>query len=976
MTTNRSGVEDWRHAPFHDRPIGHATTVPSGKSTFPFFPWKVSSRCPLTDLGCVLASAIWNGALLDPRKWQPWLAGLAVSRPFDTQRWVTMKLTTRKEGAGARDMQDRWFADPRSKLHINNYKSRYGDDRTTIDSHNAIEVLEAFFEATRWEWPSVDAFYDAACARWRLRLPALLFDFAMGRTGTTSLSEYSWRRLIGMKANRAFKQAFVPRAQLEAFRAQQKANRRKLRSSFPEASRVFLDVWQLQRRGVIDKMAAARRLCAEWLQDIDRTRLTPAKQTLIEWCAFRLRQKRSAKFRRGFAPSTMYFRLSCVFAAILKYKASNRKFVLNLASFKGVAARALADQTNPYVHEELEASCFDLFDYLYEVETGQALPRERGQRHKTQEDQTAGSLCDEDEDDDDYLAVGDKPPRGVCADIVSEAVYTDLLDHINGCKEAPDGALVVAILGYRCGLRLNEITGARIGDFVSDKKFLELQLDRSSQRWLKTFDSRRVLPLHVFLSEAEMGVIQTHLRLRLLLTETLQRNLPLLGPVCTRALPDGERYETYIDECLEKLGRRGLKFQNFRHSFGSLTLTNLLLPDDFHGDEVVQQLSHSLSLDRRDRLLDAMVGRERLGQASLHAVSLAMGHTGIQMTLDAYQHLLNFSLGLYVESRTDYRPSRSVNDDGPGNDGGPASELRISSGKRGGQALYVNPIQTHTYLRSSSASLSIKQVVPHRGSAAERQALARTTLRAKSETLASTSFGQRGQLDWYLIFYLATADDEVAKKLRRFCHIERKQVAQWRRLSGGLAQKLNNSRKNTVLTVPRGAEALWLLNKLWLGLPAQLTDLERRLVGTFVWNFDKRNSFARFLNVADAVVFRRMLIRWGAEPDDLRIDEARGLNRRASASRKVDEFDRTSPDYDGYGAISIERNKTKEDSMGWSVDLKRHRQTRQSGEPTDRGRHRHRHVVYAYKFFLAMVALREGITPLELPHANSRARRS
>lgn len=233
---------------------------------------------------------------------------------------------------------------------------------------------------------------------------------------------------------------------------------------------------------------------------------------------------------------------------------------------------------------------------------------------------------------------------------------------------------IYLILGFRAGLRFFEVHGLTVDDFVLPEDpcargVFEMTVRRNRHRDMKNETSRRILPLHLLLQESanasDSEMIEVRLWVDYRRREAMRTRNPRLfvNPVRPGEKLSYRKTEAKLDGLLANITQdRSVGFKTLRHSFASYLLATLLLPEDcsttarpaaLHDDAVSQH--------RQARVAAPLLGKGKLGQASLHAVSQLCGHAPVSTTLQNYAHMLDWSVACYVDRRS-IQPGLSIED--------------------------------------------------------------------------------------------------------------------------------------------------------------------------------------------------------------------------------------------------------------------------------------------------------------------------
>lgn len=580
--------------------------------------------------GQMLASAIYYGALLDPAWWDSWFEA-AIRKPVlvDDLVWLDIQpLDPKSEGRFSQPR--RWFADPVTRMLLAHWHSK----SAAAVTRNAQDCLRDFLSCPGDTPDLLVSLLAHAERRWQLRMPSVLVAHAAGRHRAVPVEPEDWLRVLGRKFER---QAAVPRAK--------------------PAPRT-IQTWCIPARQVLEKYPAPKdglgRLRAKnnAVDDLRKLRASsPAERLMHAWCLDALTCYRGKQTQRGILPMTVKGHLE------------------NLTKLVIDASDDLLKMTA----EEIE----DRFDARLEMIESD------GKRNKTLN--AARSLYH-------YLrrCRPELPPfprqlnehateQRVSADLISPVEFARALGYANADQQ------ICLILGFRCGLRYGEVKGLRAQDFLVGEQVFELTVIRNEHRELKNATTRRVLPLHLLLDPGETKILKKRVKervaalgiadgqnlivddavvgmsgdgsvgaetaLNLILNEAAFGSDSLVSSEKLPAEAGHDNVKKIPPEKSTTTTLRSVRYHHLRHSFGTYLLTTMLLPDDFRDAPIPTQLRSVISFSRKDRIVESVLGKQKLGQHSLHAISVLLGHIVPETTIRSYSHLLDLSILHYVSRR-------------------------------------------------------------------------------------------------------------------------------------------------------------------------------------------------------------------------------------------------------------------------------------------------------------------------------------
>lgn len=254
---------------------------------------------------------------------------------------------------------------------------------------------------------------------------------------------------------------------------------------------------------------------------------------------------------------------------------------------------------------------------------------------------------------------------GVDANLVTPAEYDRIFGLIEPveAKESSRQAWVCTlalVFGFRAGLRLGEIRRLRIADIVFPGNEI-LYIRPNIYGNLKSACALRQIPLRVLITEKEAGYLRRWIeRRKQEAGGNLDAPLHALEPYASTILPPAALTDVLHEAMRLVTGDPAIRFHMLRHSCANWLFIKLVadsVPSAL--DTRVGAFDHPEFSDEAVRCLR----RQMMGQqakktidhdsvkAALYRVSLLLGHSGTEITLRHYVHLLDFLLGCAVQSR-------------------------------------------------------------------------------------------------------------------------------------------------------------------------------------------------------------------------------------------------------------------------------------------------------------------------------------
>ena len=253
-------------------------------------------------------------------------------------------------------------------------------------------------------------------------------------------------------------------------------------------------------------------------------------------------------------------------------------------------------------------------------------------------------------DEDCYISSAD-------ANLITYHEYKEIFSKINTniSGRFSKAALCMLILGYRCGLRINEEMNLRFCDFqvnwsLSIEKIVKypmtMLIQNHAYNTLKTVESRRILPLYLLVPEAELSILFRYLKEELALGKSDHKRFIFAE------IPDNPKRHNralvyaYLNPYLRSQTKDSrLRFHHLRHSFINNLMLHLLVSRE--------RLNLLHSCDPFYESLKERLERDGNYQRStLFQIAEWVGHSSPRTTFASYTHVLDFMLfdALYTHS--------------------------------------------------------------------------------------------------------------------------------------------------------------------------------------------------------------------------------------------------------------------------------------------------------------------------------------
>lgn len=467
--------------------------------------------------------------------------------------------------------QDRWFIDPHTRALMDERRRDWHQIAGKVD-----EILCDFLGSPK----QVETFKTAAEHRWRFRLPPVLFALAAGN---------------GMGNHPIAAESFDPDVRRRSGPARRRPDRRhrRWRSTGDDLLRFIERCWQDTGTLATRKKVAHGRGRALPEQSFF-ARMSPFERSLAIASLAGFQADRRHPNPPGDHWLQIRRRVQCLWHDVVpltretwedrpleQFDLAALKRVMNsLAPWRGNAANALATLL---------------------IDSG-------ARRH---DDPIVKALRDLD--------------RSYTADVLRPGEYETAL------SDASPIAADALILSYRAGLRFEELQWSDIADSVRYRDVDTIVLDHSPYHRLKTFESRRRIPIGLLIPPDE----RRRLRARAIDPTTGGRLKTLTSA-----------YDPTITAPLEHATGRRFNLYPLRHAFATNAYAAMLWPSA--GDRDLERFFDPHLLRCRKALRRHVCGDHSLGATTLYAVAMMMGHTHPSRTLFSYVHHLEVILAAWI----------------------------------------------------------------------------------------------------------------------------------------------------------------------------------------------------------------------------------------------------------------------------------------------------------------------------------------
>lgn len=590
------------------------------------------------EYGRLLLAAILFGGLLDTTWLTAWLTAVKDRHVFRNQRYLWVEMQRSVQGGHQKrddhrnnrpdpdDGQEvtihrRWFADPVSRLLICRLLANEMNQGKAVSVSLLQSSINQFLVAANLEEPrgiSISKLVLMGEMVVRLAVPANLASYATGSLVSVSLTEPVWARLLTGR--------LIPNHHLdeelseESLHVSHVSPQNQLipgtRQQAPYVRQQdFLKETRLLLGGKIPSGGNQAKIWREIMALISLRPLSPINRLLFQWAAYLIsphgRNKASTALRYLGAIGN-YLIVVCGTDDCAEQEPSWYQQV-----YEKVLGAIRREQEKSYAHRTL-----GLF-HRYLVAHHGAPPLENT-----------------------FFITRTGPPELTVDANLLTCTEFDRVKALLGYDDPQrpryaTAAIILAILGFRCGLRRNEAYFLRARD-LKGNRHLEIIVRPYTKRGLKSGAATRRIPLYALLPEDELQLM-------------LEWRSTLLGQDNTLLFSrTGLADSTYQAEQLfgairkamhQATGDSTLRFHHLRHS----CLTWLFVRLNGDGGNLRSRADfldhHEFDDIRVQCLRHELLANETLGRKGAYATALFSGHTDPATTFRNYIHICDFLLG-------------------------------------------------------------------------------------------------------------------------------------------------------------------------------------------------------------------------------------------------------------------------------------------------------------------------------------------
>ncbi len=593
---------------------------------------------PKQRLGQLLFSAILYGGLIDRQWLEPWLGSLCDRvRGDGSSLWLEMQRIWQyqrdpKDGTnGAKKrsaaktiiISRRWFADPLTKSLIIRWQSDADTGKafsgTLPNAYDLVKIFLIHAGSPKQDIPdNVARLLKMAETRLGLTVAPFLASYAAGSVKAVSLAPEVWVRLNsgrllsrqpGPDSNEdlfvALKRGALNNEDLPAPLSDQELLLKKMRSIFASEAGIKKGNAELKNKMLAFEEKNNKQMCI-------------LLALLVKWACHLLARESQYK------PATPKRYLSSIGNVLLIAFENENLLEMQCSDFIERYDRAVEmvkrEKEKIYARQTISRFHDYLVKYFWVPRIHQGF----------------------------FYRRSGPPESTVDANLLSHAEF-DRLKQALGWSDTnrpriATAALLAAIMGFRCGLRRNEVLFIRVRDIQWGSK-PELVLRATAKRSLKTPNSTRRIPLYVLLPADELNELGSFLKEY---RDQEQGKNDLVFSVQEKpgqALADAALFGPISETLTMVTGDKTLRFHHLRHSFATWLLVRLT-GEGIGLRNSAPFLDHPEFEDKRvEDLRNAILANENLGRKGAYAVAMLCGHADLETTFTSYIHLCDWLLG-------------------------------------------------------------------------------------------------------------------------------------------------------------------------------------------------------------------------------------------------------------------------------------------------------------------------------------------
>ena len=608
-------------------------------------------------LGYILFSASVYGGLLSNRWILAWLRS-----PYDNliyedgMAWVDLYIdVTRKSGSSDEvvKIHRRWFVDPLTLLLLGKFKGHISE--RSIGRIDPLVYLKKLFRHIELEFAqcpkSLNAFLACAHVRISLYSKPYLADFATESLKSSSLSPEIWCRVRTSRSIAIPKDKSVNISEIHV--QKQSALEKKL-----SHQRMSSKLWSQFYEAIYPKVARDKKNrvtsgeSKSRLKDFVATpssELSPLGWLLGNWAINLLSYKRGIRKGSKIAASSVHTYVTTIGKPLQVHMCAENLLDYSECEFYDLYKDVIDDKKSEKNKQATAIRLSDFHDYLV---VHWDVPRV---------------------DLSEFHMGHYRSELGVDSNLLCPSMYQSTLDALGGLTldQPRDNimAVIITILGFKCGLRRAEAMTILCSDICGDYAPV-LFLRHNKYAYKKSDNAIRKVNLKTFLSQKERAFIKSWLNKRneedkvlgndVWVKDNLRRLLFCIPGQPTE--PVGSEIFEAIHEAMRQVTLDpNIHYHSLRHSFASWFLYRLESNDlKIWRPGNIRALTHPINsyrrcvLERRYMQID-----ERINRKALYQLALACGHASPEISLRHYVHILDLLLGINL-SKPSSQPELSL----------------------------------------------------------------------------------------------------------------------------------------------------------------------------------------------------------------------------------------------------------------------------------------------------------------------------
>ncbi|MDD3760442.1 MAG: tyrosine-type recombinase/integrase [Acidithiobacillus sp.] len=575
----------------------------------------------ITAEGRILVSALLYGGLADIGALRELLRSLRRSTTVTYLSragisYLELELPLGRSGRRLR----RWFPDPLSEILILRYRFS-GDASETVTQKNVLEAMDAYLHSLpKWEGKYLRA---RSLLRWipqtlRIELPQFLGAYATGTLLAHAVRPDRWLQLHGHRATTTSDLCLAEDAILrETPPTAAVTEVREALQSVPWLINLRKILRETDRRVVIKALADARVVGFS----------EPLSQMFYEWAEHLFKHGSAYRHRLSLRTIRRYVsRLAALMLQMLEPPSSIETF--GDASWRQLYEDLLDSVETEHQRALVARAIREWHQYLVEKKDASPIP-----------DQQLSSLT-----------VDVVPDARILGMNEFEQVKTEIARgaHVERHVQLPTVLTLVAILGFRCGLRRMEALRLRLTDCHLEGVRATLLIRPFAERSLKSRNATRAIPVHALLEPQELQLLREWVQLRRKSGSPPEGYVFVLEEIGHNPISQ-EMAMSRIHEALRTVtGDPLMHFHHLRHSFASHLLWRLSLA------QVPVDATPAVFFEEREaagQLYQHLFGHSRSSRKLLYALTSLLGHSGPEVSAQHYVHNLDLILFVHLQDR-------------------------------------------------------------------------------------------------------------------------------------------------------------------------------------------------------------------------------------------------------------------------------------------------------------------------------------